>query len=490
MTGDIARRKFLLGLGAASGLALAGCKPWTGGWGPGHHGHPGHPVHPVHPGTIRQPGDRPDPRRPEGVDCLPPIEHIVIYMQENHSYDSYFGTFPSGDGFTMRHGVPQNSCVDVEGRVVPVTHAPDTCQQGRGVSQNWVSTHRQIDGGRMDGFLFDDNYNAMRYWDGTDLPFYWSLASTFPLCDRWFASAPAQTYPNRMYLQAGTCQDLIATDTAKAFSMPHPAGGTIWDKLNAFGISWHDYAFDLPDILLFKRTYDANVDKVRSYPQFLADCAAGTLPSVSIVSPGVASYTEENPSDIQLGEAYSSAIVNAVMHSPAWPRTALFFMYDEHGGYYDHVAPPAAIPPDDIAPAVAPAPGAPAAWDRYGLRVPAYVISPWARRDYVSHVVHDHTSVLRFIETKFNLGALTRRDANADNLLDCFDFRRPAFIEPPRLARPGLPASGSRCSPEIPPPATSASTTATATHAAATAAPSLAPSDSMQQRMALLAHAR
>ena len=100
----------------------------------------------------------------------------------------------------------------------------------------------------MDGFLLDGNTNAMRYWDGSDLPFYWSLASTFPLCDRWFASAPAQTYPNRMYLQAGTCQDLIATDVAKVLAMPHPAGGTIWDKLNALGISWHDYAWDLPDI--------------------------------------------------------------------------------------------------------------------------------------------------------------------------------------------------------------------------------------------------
>ncbi len=299
-------------------------------------------------------------------------------MQENHSYDSYFGTFGRGDGFRMRHGAPTNSCVDVEGRVVPVTHAPDTCQSGRGVSQNWVSTHRQIDGGRMDGFLFDDNYNAMRYWDGTDLPFYWSLASTFPLCDRWFASAPAQTYPNRMYLQAATCQDLISTDTAKVLSMPHPAGGTIWDKLNAFGIPWLDYAWDLPDILLFPKTYAANTDKVRTYSQFLGDCAAGTLPAVSIVSPGVSSYTEENPSDLQLGEAFSASVVNAVMQSPAWPRTALLFMYDEHGGYYDHVAPPAAIPPDDIAPAVAPAPGVPAAWDHYGLRVPAYVISPYA----------------------------------------------------------------------------------------------------------------
>jgi phospholipase C len=488
MAGDVGRRKFLLGLGAASGLALAGCKPWHGFPGHGHNGHPIHPIHPIHPGTIRQPGDRPDPRRPEGVDLLPQIEHIVIYMQENHSFDSYFGTLGRGDGFTTKHGVPLNSCVDAEGRVVPVNHATDTCQQGRGVSQNWVSTHRQINGGRMDGFLFDDNYNAMRYWDGTDLPFYWSLARTFPLCDRWFASAPAQTYPNRMYLQAATCQDLISTDTSKVPLMPHPAGGTIWDKLNAFGISWKDYAFDLPDVLLFPKTFNANVDKIKNFPQFLADCAAGTLPSVSIVSPGVAAYTEENPADIQLGEAFSSSVINAVMHSPAWPKTALLFMYDEHGGYYDHVAPPAAIPPDDIPPAVAPAPGARAAWDTYGLRVPAYVISPFARRDYVSHVTHDHTSVLRFIETKFNLGALTRRDANADNLLDCFDFRRAAFLEPPILAAPGLPKTGSKCSPEIPPPPTSAG--AAAAIGASTSTPSVQQTGSMQQRMALLAHAR
>jgi phospholipase C len=295
----------------------------------------------------------------------------------------------------------------------------------------------------------------MRYWDGTDIPFYWSLAQTFPLCDRWFASAPAQTFPNRMYLQAGTSQGLISTDIQKVLASKPPAGGTIWEKLNAFGISWHDYAWDLPDIALFPPVWNANMDKVRSYPQFLADCVAGTLPSVSIVSPGVAVYTEENPSDIQLGEAFSASVVNAVLQSPAWPKTVLLFMYDEHGGYYDHVPSPRAIPPDDIPPDVAPAPNAPAAWDRYGLRVPAFVISPFAKRNYVSHVVHDHTSVLRFIETKFNLGALTRRDANASNLLDCLDFHRPpAFRHPPELAAPGLPATGSTCSPEIPPPPT------------------------------------
>jgi phospholipase C len=440
---ELSRRKFLLGLAAGSGLVLAGCARRPGLL-------PG--FHPRHGG---QPGDRPDPRRPEGVDLLPQIEHIVIYMQENHSYDSYFGMYPRGDGYRVHAGVPLNSNPDTAGSDVRVFHAPEECQPGRGVSQSWISTHRQIDGGRMDGFLFDDNTNAMKFWDGSDLPFYWSLASTFPICDRWFASAPAQTYPNRMYLQAATSQDLVATDVAKALAMPHPAGGTIWEKLSAHGISWLDYAWDLPDILLFPKVWNANKDKVRTFDQFLRDCRTGALPSVSIVSPGVSVYTEENPSDVQLGEAYSSSIINAVLASPAWPKTALLFMYDEHGGYYDHVRPPAAVPPDDIAPDVDPAPGAPAAWNIYGLRVPAFVISPFARRDYVSSVVHDHTSVLRFIETKFNLGALTRRDANASNLLDCFDFRRaPAFLEPPVLAAPGLPATGSTCTPEIPPPPT------------------------------------
>jgi hypothetical protein len=119
------------------------------------------------------------------------------------------------------------------------------------------------------------------------------------------------------------------------------------------------------------------------------------------------------------------------------------------------------VPPDDIPPDVAPAPGAPAAWDRYGLRVPGFVISPFSRRNHVSHVVHDHTSVLRFIETKFNLGALTRRDANASNLLDCLDFGSPAFLDPPTLAAPGLPVTGSACQPDVPPPPTSAAAAAT-----------------------------
>jgi phospholipase C len=437
------RRRVLQGLAVGTGLVLTGCHGWPG--------------RPGSSGPLRGPGDRPDPRQPEGVDLLPQIEHIVVYMQENHSYDSYFGVRRRGDGYRMRHGQPQDSNPLTTGKQVRVFHAPDTCQSGPGVSQRWEATHTQINGGRMDGFLYADNTNAMRYWDRSDVPFYWSLAETFPSCDRWFASAPAQTYPNRMYLQAATCQDLVTTDVVRALGMPHPAGGTIWEKLDEFGVPWLDYAWDLPDIALFPSLWGARRDRVRTLPQFLADCRAGTLPAVSIVSPGVTAYTEENPRDIQLGEAYSASVINAVLASPTWPRTVLVFTYDEHGGYYDHVPPPRAVPPDDIPPDVEATPEAPAAWDHYGLRVPGFVISPFARRDYVSHVVHDHTSILRLIETKFNLGALTRRDANASNLLDCLDLRRPpAFLDPPVLAAPGLPAAGSACQPQTPPPPTGA----------------------------------
>jgi len=133
------------------------------------------------------------------------------------------------------------------------------------------------------------------------------------------------------------------------------------------------------------------------------------------------------------------------MESPNWERTALFITYDEHGGYYDHVPPPAAVLPDDTPPMLGPN-DLPGAYNRYGFRVPLLVISPWAKRGYVSSVVQDHTSILRFVERKWNLGAMTRRDANARDMTDYFDFRRAAFREPPKIASaPALAPGLERC---------------------------------------------
>ena len=139
-------------------------------------------------------------------------------------------------------------------------------------------------------------------------------------------------------------------------------------------------------------------------------------------------------------------VVNAVMASPNWPKTMLVWTYDEHGGYYDHVPPPAAIPPDDIPPALEPG-DPPGGFDRYGFRVPSAVVSPYAKKHFVSHTVYDHTSILKTIEEKWNLPALTRRDANANSLLDMVDLHaKPAFLTPPQAARAARPRAQGRLS--------------------------------------------
>src|SRR6202000_2630416 len=153
------------------------------------------------------------------------------------------------------------------------------------------------------------------------------------------------------------------------------------------------------------------------------------------------SESEESPQDVQLGEAFVARIVNAVMHGPAWKRTLLVYLYDEHGGYYDHVAPPAAIPPDAIAPMLQSG-DAPGGYDNYGARGPAIGVTPHSKPHAVTNVVHDHTSVLATIEAQWNLPALTYRDANAATLMDFLDTSTMSFSTPPKLAAPANPAPG------------------------------------------------
>jgi phospholipase C len=307
----------------------------------------------------------------------------------------------------------------------------------------------------------------MLYWDEPQLPFYYSLAKTFCVGDRWFSSAPCQTYPNRRFMLAGTAFGLISTDTSSVTQ--DPPNGTIFDRLNAAHVSWRDYFTDVPAtgvIASIPLRHPANMAPVA---QFYADCAAGTLPKVSFVDSdiGVASVVsdttlgqvnapfaqtvsaqnedEEGPADIALGENFVSRAVNAVLRSPLWPRILLVWTYDEHGGYYDHVAPPAAIPPDAIAPKLGPG-DPPGGYDMYGVRVPSVVVSGHAKRHAVTSVVHDHTSILATIERKWNLPALTHRDANAATLMDFLDSRV-TFPEPPRLAAPSsLARSEQTCS--------------------------------------------
>jgi phospholipase C len=431
----LSRRSLLAG-SMAAGLAAAGVRAAVGsnayaatvsGLGPG--------------GSLLKPGSLPYPKLPPGTDTLPQIEHIVVLMMENHSFDDHLGTLGRGDGLTPgRDGKPVNYNPDPAGGFVRSFHNPNTCgESNSGISQSWNASHICWDHGTNLGFVKGCSGAALGYWDGDDLPFYHSMAGQFPIGDRYFSSVMAQTYPNRRFLIAGTALGNISTD-ASGISPVDAPNGTIFDRLNQHGISWKDYYPDIPTCGLFQPVLFNNPGKAVHLPQFFADAASGNLPAFSLVDPYV-NFSEEG-GDISVGEAYAALFVEAVMSGPAWEKTALLWVYDEHGGWYDHVAPRPAVKPDNVPPNLA-AGDFPGAYDYTGFRVPCCVVSAWSKKDYVSHQVFDHTSILKLVETKWNLPALTFRDANAHNMLDFFDFgaERPPFAQPPHLKPPKNPFS-------------------------------------------------
>jgi phospholipase C len=421
-------------------------------------------------GVVRLPNSLPDPTEAPGtVNESLPFDHIVVVMMENHSFDNLLGELPrSGrrdvDGLTFdSSGRATNSNPDAAGSPVTAFAFPSTAQ-GRNVSQTWNASHEQIDGGMMDGFVTSVGANQpMGYFPQEVLPFAYSLGNTFTLANRWFCSAPCQTVPNRRFLMAGTAYGAIAS-SLESLTDPPPPAGTIFDRLTANRIAWRDYFTDIPATVIIPSIIERHLDRHALISQFHADCAAGTLPAVSFVDPEVGLLSEigsllksvpllgslldrlganpqavggseEPPQDMYYGEKWAHEIVEAVLQSPAWPRTLLIYTYDEHGGYYDHVAPPEAIPPDSIPPKLGPT-DIPGQYDIYGPRVPAVVVSPYSKPQATTDVVHDHTSVLATIEAKWNLPALTYRDANAATVTDFLDTSHASFATPPTIRGP------------------------------------------------------
>jgi len=416
--------------------------------------------------ALRGPDSLPDPSRPAGTATgAMPFDHLVCVMMENHSFDNLLGALPrlgqpKADGLTF-DGAGQATNANPSSSGTVTSYELTNTEQPGSVTQTWNATHQQIDGGKMDGFVESVNSTEpMGYWTDEVLPFAYSLARTFCSANRWFCSAPCQTYPNRRFLMAGTAYGDIATDTS-TLENPPPPNGTIFDRLHTYGISWTNYFTDLPQTGIIPSIIESYPTNLAPITQFLADCAAGSLPSVSFVDPefGVlsdigsplASYPQiatnpivaeilqnanglggdqESPQDMYYGEAWAHQILQAVLDSPAWPRTLLIYTYDEHGGYYDHVPPPAAIAPDSIPPDLA-AGDALGGYNLYGPRVPGIVASPYSKPNAVTNVLHDHTSVLATIEAKWNLPALTYRDANATTVMDFLDVNQAAYLDPP-----------------------------------------------------------
>ena len=358
-----------------------------------------------------------------------PVSHIIVVMKENRSFDHYFGKLPA-EGRTDVEGIPSGyTNPDDKGVAVVPTHETNACFPNDADHQ-WLGMHAGWNGGKMDGFVQNaiarsvgkddttpvtsDGRYVLTWRERSDLPFYFWLTDQYAMADHYHSSALAGTWANRLYLYAG--QSYGVKDTAIDYVKSDVR--TLFDVLDDAKVTWGVYSDDGSplDGALLGAGWGASHKGVGKEAAFLAALADGTLPQVTFLDAGVNTLDEHPPSDVQKGEAWTKKIYDAVTASPLWLKDgkgiALVFTYDESGGFADHVAPPKAClaAPDQ------------AEFDRLGMRVPFVMISPFAKKKYVSHKVYDHGALARFIEMVHDLPAMSARDANAESMLDFFDF--------------------------------------------------------------------
>ncbi len=406
------------------------------------------------------------------------IQHIVILVQAQHSFDNYFGmlgAYKASEGFANDiDGLPsgptdpnysQFQIPDAQGNLVGPYHQKSVCLDE--MPHAWNDAHQEIDrqsdhSYKMDGFLPIAALNSptrdplgrrpMGYYDQTDIPYYYELATQFATSDRWFAPVLDDEVPNRMYLFAGTSYGTTysgAYTTPGAYLQP-----TIFNKLTAAGVSWRYYTQDSADFLAYYSTTTpaefANVRPISEYFSLLAGQPVDgdtSLAQVVFIERGADTgspsdaQSDEAPDpgkSLQTGARVTASIINALLNSrPYWPTSVFFLTYDEPGGFYDHVGPQTAVAPDSQAASLSGPPHVvvtPGDFASTGMRVPLIVVSPWVKPHYNSRVARDNTALLKFIETRFNLTPLTLRDAAQDDMTEMFDFvDPPALLTPPTL---------------------------------------------------------
>src|SRR6202051_602923 len=405
---------------------------------------------------------------------LTDIEHVVIFIQENRSFDHYFGSYRGVRGFADQSLVFQqadsaNTANPPVGTLLPF-HLDTSTGNGactHDISHDWAPQHQSWDNGAMDQFVtahlpIDGNFAplTMGYYTRADIPYYYAIADAFTICDHYFCAVMGPTDPNRLYTMAAS----IDPDGKNGGPLLQTLGvnrpsfygkltyTTMPEQLQARGISWKVYSPPDASILngilsdnvlsYFKNFQDpaSQLHQNAFGPQFpvnfLEDVASGNLPQVSWVLASILD-SDHPPAPALFGEGTLFAILNALTANPAqWAKTALFVTYDENGGFFDHVAPPTAPPgtPGEYitAPAV-PDPtvvGSPPILGPLGLgfRVPMLILSPFSRGGFVSSDLFDHTSILRFLETRFgaevpNLSAWRR--AAVGDLTSAFNFAAP-----------------------------------------------------------------
>jgi phospholipase C len=413
------------------------------------------------------------------------IKHIFFLVQENRSFDNYFaklGVYRANDPFSgQSYGAtsdvdgiaddndPKFTIHDHSGAELKPFHQRTVCIDD--LSPAWDESHVDVNlqGGvyKMDGFANGTTANYGKnndpkgrrvsgYYDWTDLPYYYELATQYATSDRWFASELANTVPNRMFLFAGTAYGTTYPEVPAPGAFAQPV---IFDTLVKHGVSWSYYSqdgnaflgyYNNPDNANFQQDGLGNHYKpISQLLTALADPNADSLlPSVIYIEKGGSKNgLDEHPGDgnLQNGAANTASIVNAFLSSPVYANSILIVTWDEPGGLYDHVAPQPMAAPDDVAPSLqSPDNGKtkviPDDFKKTGMRIPLIVISPWVKPHYVSHVVRDSTAILKLIETRFGLPSLTGRDAAQDDMTEMFDFSQPALLTPPKL--PQQPTNG------------------------------------------------
>jgi phospholipase C len=339
-----------------------------------------------------------------------PIKHVVIVMMENHSFDNIFGLYP-----TTNPSEP--------GSIAGTLQAPDDVLGApTGVSLTEVpngtySTTNPVesvysldwDNGRMDGFAANSGSQSMTYFSSAQLAVEWDWAEEYAIADRYFASCICETNPNRLYSLAGYGAGITDDAGPPPFV---PVNQSIFGELSRYGVSWGYYISD-PASDNFPLNYFDGIaaysPEVQGFGSFYDALDHGTLPSVSWVMPvgGGASGIDQHPeANVTEGQDWLLGVVNGVMKSQYWNSTAIFVTYDEGGGYYDHVPPPVV---DGV---------------QLGFRVPLFVISPYAKENYVSGTVMNHASTLAFIDYNWRLPALNTFVADSGLPLDMFDFNQ------------------------------------------------------------------
>jgi len=361
-----------------------------------------------------------------------PFAHLIIVMQENRSFDHYFGAMPGVEGPPADASNP-----DSTGAPVAPFHETRLCIND--VRHGWNASHRQYNGGANDGFIYTNEpggERALGYFTDEDIPFYWDLYGTFAMSDHHHCSVLGPTWVNRFYFTAGTSFGNISNGPIPDGRLPTDGSAyVIYQQLDEFNVDWALYNSDVPTIFgLYPGYAGSHIREIRPLEAFWHHLEEGTLPAGTYLDPsfaeGVEQTDEHPPANPQAGQAFVRRVVESLFDSPLWEDTVLVITYDEHGGFYDHVPPPEACPPGDFPPDLGPSDES-ADYDRLGFRVPLVVVSPWSKAGYVSDHTTDLTSVLRLVQTRFLLPALTARDANAWPLLDMFDFDSPPFITPP-----------------------------------------------------------